>query len=67
MNANLNRRAKTLRDLVEDHLIDSGKWEFVNSPHLQWVDLRMKAMGDGRAVPVGEAVQRQLAYEERGV
>jgi len=61
-----NTKPETLRDKVEEHLIESGGWEYVNSPYLCWVDLRMRALGDGRAVPIGEAVQRQLAYEERG-
>jgi hypothetical protein len=56
---------ETLQDKVEEHLLDSGGWEFTGAPYLAWLDLRAKALGDGRAVPVGEAVQRQLAYEDQ--
>jgi hypothetical protein len=56
---------ETLRAKVEAHLLDTGRWLDTGSPYLRWLDLRAKEMGDGRAVPLGEAVQRQLVYEER--
>lgn len=56
-----------LVDLIETYLLDSGGWQFVpNTPLLSWVDLRAKAAGDGRAMDVGRAVQRQLSYEANG-
>jgi hypothetical protein len=54
-----------LVDLIEVYLTDTGNWRFVPGvPYLAWVDLRSEAMGDGRAVSVGDAVMRQLRYEQ---
>jgi len=48
-------KPETLTDLVFDWLLASGNWRYVNTPNLAWLDLRAQAMGDGRAVHIGDA------------
>jgi hypothetical protein len=56
----------SLTAMVEAHLKATGNWQHVPVEHLQWVDLRAKRLGDGRAMHVGDAVRREIAYEASG-